>query len=374
MRVGILGAGQLGRMLALGGYPLGARFTFLDGKADAPGAQVGKIVLGGFDEPEKIAELARRVDVLTFDVENVPARAVREAGVEALCRPNLAALETGQDRVAEKQSFEALGIPVAPWRAIETADELLAALDELGLPAVLKRRRLGYDGRGQRFIRRREEALEAFGELGGGDLILEAFVEFEREVSMLGVRAASGETRFYPLSENRHDNGILRLSRAPSAPEELAASAREHVGRLMEHFDYVGVLAVEFFVCGGQLYANETAPRVHNSGHWTIEGAVTSQFENHIRAVLDLPLGDTGCVGVSAMANLIGEMPSTPALLAIPGLHLHDYGKSSRPGRKLGHATLVAPDEEALAKPLASLLALAWPAAQARTSAEIVEC
>lgn len=363
-KVGILGAGQLGRMLALAGYPLGARFTFLDAKPDSPGAQVGEIIVGGFDEPTKIAELARRVDVLTFDVENVPAAAVREAGAEALCRPGLAALETGQDRVAEKRCFEALGIPVAPWRAVDSRVDLAAALDDFGLPAVLKRRRLGYDGRGQRLIRRREEADAAFAALGGKDLILEAFVAFEREVSMLGVRAPDGATAFYPLSENRHDTGILRLSRAPAGPEELAAEARDYVGRLLAHFDYAGVLAVEFFVQDGALLANETAPRVHNSGHWTIEGAVTSQFENHIRAITGLPLGETHAVGTAAMANLIGEMPATADLLAVPGLHLHDYGKSARAGRKLGHATLVAPDNDALAEPLARLLALAWPEAK----------
>lgn len=360
-RVGILGAGQLGRMLALAGYPLGATFTLLDAKPDSPGGQVGDMVLGGLDEAERIAELARQVDVLTFDVENVPATALREAEVEAMCRPNPAALETGQDRVAEKRAFEALDIPVSPWRAVETAAEVRAALDELGLPAVLKRRRLGYDGRGQRFIRSREDVPGAFEELGGGDLILEACVDFEREASMLGVRAQSGETRFYPLSENQHDNGILRLSRAPAGPEELAASARDYVGRLLAHLDYVGVLAVEFFVCDGRLFANETAPRVHNSGHWTIEGCVTSQFENHIRAVLGLPLGETRNVGAAAMVNLIGEMPATEDLLAIPGLHLHDYGKSPRPGRKLGHATLVSGEPDAIAGPLQALLDLAWP-------------
>lgn len=360
-RVGILGAGQLGRMLALAGYPLGTRFTLLDGKPDAPGAQVADFVQGGLGEPEKIAELARQVDVLTFDVENVPGAALREAGVEALCRPGLAGLETGQDRKAEKSTFEKLGIPVGPWRAIESRDELEAALEEFGLPAVLKRRRLGYDGRGQRFIRTLAEAPGAFEELGGGDLVLEALMPFEREVSMLGVRSAAGEMRFYPLSENQHDNGILRLSRAPAGPPELAATARDYVGRLLEHFDYVGVLAVEFFVRDGKLFANETAPRVHNSGHWSIEGAVTSQFENHIRAVLGLPLGDTDAVGEAAMVNLIGTMPATEALLAIPGLHLHDYGKSERPGRKLGHATLAARDADALEQPLERLLALAWP-------------
>lgn len=361
MKVGVLGAGQLGRMLALAGYPLGARFTFLDKSPGAPAAQVGDIVLGGLDDPEKIAELAKRVDVLTFDVENIPAVALREAGVEHLCRPGPLALETGQDRLLEKRCFESLGIPVAPYRPVDTLEDLGQSIEALGLPGVLKKRRLGYDGRGQRFIHRKEEAAEAFKYLGGEDLILEAFVPFEREVSMIGARRPNGESRLYPLSENRHYEGILRFSRAPTTPPELARHAGDYLTRLLKHFDYVGVLAVEFFVRDGKLLANEMAPRVHNSGHWTIEGSVTSQFENHVRAVLDLPLGDTEAVGESAMANLIGEMPPTRELLSIPGLHLHDYGKGPRPKRKLGHATLVARDSEHLAAPLERLLDLAWP-------------
>jgi len=360
MQVGILGAGQLGRMLALAGYPLGARFTFLDRKPGGPAAQVGDIIEGGFDEPAHIAEVAKKVDVLTFDVENVPASAVREAGVEHLCRPGLAALEAAQDRHAEKQCFQGLDIPVPPYRTVDSREDLDAAIEAVGLPAVLKRRRLGYDGRGQRFIHRREEAGEALEELGGGDLTLEAFVPFDREVSMIGVRTPAGETAFYPLSENRHDQGILRVSQAPARGAATAGVARDYVERLLHHLDYVGVLAVEFFEAGGELLANEMAPRVHNSGHWTIEGAVTSQFENHIRAVLDLPLGLTEPTGAAAMANLIGTMPATRDLLAIPGLHLHAYGKSERPGRKLGHATLVARDEAGLEARLNRLLELAW--------------
>ncbi len=361
MKVGVLGAGQLGRMLALAGYPLGARFTFLDTKPDAPAAQVGDIVIGNLDDPAKIAELAGKVDFLTFDVENIPAEALREAGVEHLCRPGPLALETGQDRLLEKRCFESRGIPVAPYRAIDTLEDLKGGIQELGLPGVLKKRRLGYDGRGQRFIHDEAEIAEAFEYLGGGDLILEAFVPFEREVSMIGARRPNGDTRLYPLSQNRHHEGILRVSRAPATPPELEQQAGDYVTRLLEHFDYVGVLAVEFFVREGKLLANEMAPRVHNSGHWTIEGCVTSQFENHVRAVLDLPLGETDAVGEAAMVNIIGEMPPTPELLAIPGLHLHDYGKGPRPKRKLGHATLVARDADQLAGPLERLLDLAWP-------------
>ncbi|HEX5314211.1 MAG TPA: 5-(carboxyamino)imidazole ribonucleotide synthase, partial [Gammaproteobacteria bacterium] len=352
MKIGVLGAGQLARMLALAGYPLGARFRFLGRGREAPAGPLGELVIGDFSDPAKIAELAQGADVLTFDVENIPADAVRAAGAERLCRPGLLALETGQDRLAEKSCFEALGIPVAPWRRVDSRADLDAAVADLGLPFMLKARRLGYDGRGQRLIRKPDEAPAAFAALGARALIAEAFVAFDREVSMLGVRAADGTTAFYPLCENQHTDGILRVSRAPAADAELSRLARDYVGRLLARLEYVGVLAVEFFLCDGRLLANEMAPRVHNSGHWTIEGTVCSQFENHLRAVLGLPLGLTTALGNTAMVNLIGEMPDAAALLAIPGLHLHSYGKDPRPGRKLGHATLVADDPQQLAGPL----------------------
>ncbi len=358
MRIGVLGAGQLGRMLALAGYPLGVHCVFLDRNSDAPTAGLGRLMVGGFDQPERLAELAGEVEVLTFDVENVPAAALRAAGVEPLCRPGLLALETAQDRLAEKRCFESLEIEVAPYRTVDSAADLQAALKTVGYPAVLKTRRLGYDGRGQRFIHHPEQAAAALRELGGIDLILEGFVPFEREVSLLGVRSPRGAMAFYPLSENHHAQGILRLSRSPAPNSALAETAREKVERLLVHFDYAGVLAVEFFESEGRLIANEMAPRVHNSGHWSIEGAVTSQFENHIRAILDLPLGRTDALGSSAMVNLIGEIPALGDLLAIPGLHLHTYDKAARERRKLGHATLVAPDDQSLEIPLKQLLRL----------------
>lgn len=339
--IGIVGAGQLGRMLALAGYPLGLKFVFLDKSPDAPGGQVGEIITGAFDQAEKIAALASRVDLLTYDVENVPASALAGLPEDKPFLPPVAALAAGQDRLAEKQLFRALKIPTPRFRPVQTMLELEQAIQEIGYPAVLKTRRLGYDGRGQRLIRSPAELGSAFNALCGVPLIVEEFIAFEREVSAIGVRNRRGETAFYPLAENRHAEGILRLSLAPYADRKLTAQARTYLRRVLEHFDYAGVLTIEFFVKNGRLIANETAPRVHNSGHWTIEGAVTSQFENHIRAILDLPLGDTAPLGYAAMVNFIGTLPPLASVLRIPGAHFHDYGKEPRPGRKLGHATLV---------------------------------
>ncbi|MBW3568198.1 MAG: 5-(carboxyamino)imidazole ribonucleotide synthase, partial [Proteobacteria bacterium] len=290
-RVGIVGAGQLGRMLALSGYPLGLRFVFLDKSADAPGGQVGDIILGEFGDPEKLRELSERVDVVTFDVENIPVDAVK-AGVTRPFRPTVALLEKAQDRLLEKELVRSLDIPTPAFAPVDSLDSLRAAIDTIGLPAVLKTRRLGYDGKGQRVLRKESDAEPAFEALGNVPLILEGFVDFDREVSIIGVRSVSGEVRFYPLSENTHSEGILRHSIAPYEDHALQGMAERHLERLMNSFDYSGVLTIEFFESKGKLIANEIAPRVHNSGHWTIEGSVTSQFENHIRAILDLPLGD----------------------------------------------------------------------------------
>lgn len=356
-RVGIVGAGQLGRMLALAGYPLGLRFVFLDKSADAPGGQVGDIILGEFGDAEKLRELSERVDVVTFDVENVPVDAVRE-GVTKPFRPTVELLEKAQDRLLEKELFRSLDIPTPAFAAVESLDDLRAAAERIGLPAVLKTRRLGYDGKGQRVIRSEADFEPALEAIGGVPLILESFVAFDREVSIIGVRNVSGEVRFYPLSENTHREGILRHSIAPYEDHGLQGLAERHLERLLNAFDYAGVLTIEFFESGGKLIANEIAPRVHNSGHWTIEGAVTSQFENHVRAILDLPLGDTAANGYAAMVNFIGSMPPLEAVLEIPGAHYHSYGKSPRPGRKLGHATLTSQSRAELLTRLEHLLQL----------------
>lgn len=348
--VGIIGGGQLGRMLALAGYPLGIQSLLLADDAKSPGAQVAEVLIGGLDNAQQIAVLAKRVDVLTYEIENVPAAAL--AGLPAITplRPPLAALTTGQDRLLEKQMFNALHIPTTRFRTVDSMPDLQAAVQTTGYPAMLKTRKLGYDGRGQRVIRSPGDLGSAFNAIGGAPLILEEFIEFDREVSLVSVRDVRGATAFYPLSENHHREGILRLSLAPCPNHtRLQATAERYLKRILQQLDYVGTFTVEFFVKGNRLYANETAPRVHNSGHWTIDGAVTSQFENHLRAILGLPLGSTAALGYSAMINFIGEMPPLETVLKIPGAHYHDYGKEPRPNRKLGHATLVCKTRKELA-------------------------
>jgi len=343
MTVGIVGAGQLGRMLALAGYPLGLDFLCLDPAADAPGGQVAPLLHGAFTDRRLLARLARECEVLTFDWENVPAaslRALKRAHGARICPP-VAALATGQDRAAEKRLFEALRIPTTRWRAVSTRAQFSAALAAIGLPGVLKTRRLGYDGKGQAVIRTSADAERAWQQLGGAALLYEEMVPFDCEVSVIGARSVRGEIAVYPLCGNVHAQGILRLTRAPYGPRAWHARAARHLTRMLRHFRYTGILTIEFFVHRGRLIANEIAPRVHNSGHWSIEGAVTSQFENHLRAILDLPLGSTRATGHSAMINLIGAIPPRARLLRHPGVHLHDYGKAPRPGRKVGHLTVV---------------------------------
>jgi 5-(carboxyamino)imidazole ribonucleotide synthase len=353
-RVGIVGAGQLGRMLALAGYPLGIDCTLLDRTADTPGAQVAASVQGALDDPDALARLASAVDVVTLEIENVAV-----APLEALAKsidvfPPPRAVAAAQDRLAEKTLFRSLGIPTAEFVTIDSeADAPRAA--KLGWPALLKTRRMGYDGRGQRMVRSEQELAAAWRELGGVPSIVEALVKFEREVSLIAVQGARDERAFYPLSENVHRDGILATTVAPFVDATLQQQAEAWLTAIMSTLDYRGVLTVEFFHTSGGLVANEMAPRVHNSGHWTIEGAETSQFENHLRAVLGWPLGDTRPRGHAAMLNLIGALPARDTVLAIPGAHLHDYGKEPRPGRKVGHCTLVDPDRTRLLERLDAL-------------------
>ena len=353
--IGILGGGQLGRMLALAGYPLGLRFRFLDPAAEAPAEQVAERISGAYEDIVALEQFAPGLDLVTYEFENVPVETSRFLGQRLPVLPPAEALEAAQDRVVEKSFFRKAGLATAPFEAVEGRQELAAAVGRLGLPAVLKTRRYGYDGKGQFLLREPDDVARAWDKLGGVPLVLEGFVSFEREVSLLAVRSRSGEVAFYPLVENHHRDGMLRLSLAPAPglTPELQAEAEDHGRRVLEGLNYVGVLAIEFFQVaatdgGGRLRANEMAPRVHNSGHWTIEGAETSQFENHLRAILGLPLGSTAPRGHSAMLNLIGRIPESSTLLALPGAHLHDYGKTPRPGRKLGHLTLRADDAETL--------------------------
>lgn len=362
MTIGIVGGGQLGRMLALAGYPLGLDFLFLDRSDDTPGGQVAPSLVGEFTDKRLLRALAARSEVITFDWENISVESLRALGRSAKIAPPLAALAVSQDRIAEKRLFEKLSIPTTRYAAVDSPASLERALRDVGLPGVLKTRRLGYDGKGQAVVQDRAAAFAAFERLQGAGLIYEEFVPFDFEVSIIGARSARGEIAIYPLNRNRHRDGILRLTRAPWDAASLQRNAAKHLQRLLEHFRYVGVLNVEFFVRAGRLYANETAPRVHNSGHWTIEGAATSQFENHLRAILGLPLGSTAARAHVAMINLIGTMPARDAVLGMPEAHWHDYGKQPRPGRKLGHVTVLASSatkRDALARQLLRRIDLA---------------
>jgi len=341
LNVGIVGAGQLGRMMALAGYPLGIRCCFLDRSADAPAAQVAPILTGGLEDPLLLARLASRSDVLTFDWENISGQAL--APIESLTRvrPPRAALEVSQDRLHEKALFKRLKIPVAEHAAVDSRKDLAEAVRKLGIPGVLKTRRMGYDGKGQFVIRRPEDLDQAWGSLGAAGLIYETFQNFSREISLLAARSPVGEVVYYPLSANTHGGGILRYGIAPYASRALERTAKIYMKRVLSALEYSGVLAIEFFVVKGRLIANEMAPRVHNSGHWTIEGCVTSQFENHLRAICGLPLGSTRPLGHTAMINFLGGMPDRERLLRIEGLAFHDYGKEPRAGRKVGHCTIL---------------------------------
>jgi 5-(carboxyamino)imidazole ribonucleotide synthase len=341
MTIGVLGAGQLGRMMALAGYPLAQQFLFLDREAGTPANQVGPSLVGEFTDPKLLDEMAARCEVVTFDWENVPAAALERLASRTRIAPPALALATAQDRLLEKILFTKLGIPTNSCMAVDSLADLRKATTDIGLPGVLKTRRMGYDGKGQFVLRQPSDVDIAWQKLGKEPLLYEQFIAFDYEVSAIGVRGLGGEMAMYPLNRNLHRDGILRLTRAPWKSPRLEAAARRHMYRVLKHFDYCGVLAIEFFVRRGRLIANEMAPRVHNSGHWTIEGAITSQFENHVRAVAGLPLGDTRAIGHSAMINLIGALPPREALLRERGLHLHDYGKLPRPGRKLGHLTIV---------------------------------
>jgi 5-(carboxyamino)imidazole ribonucleotide synthase len=334
--VGCIGGGQLGRMLALAGAPLDVRFRFLDPSAEACAGDVGDLLVGAYDDPELLDRLADGADAVTYEFENVPVESARRVAAV----PETRALEQGQDRLVEKQLFASLGIATARF----------GTLEETGFPALVKSRRLGYDGKGQRRVESHETI--------GRDELAEELVAFDRELSIVAVRGRDGDTRFYPLAENEHRGGILAVSRAPAA-DAPQAQAEGIATKLLDALGYVGVLAVELFDVGGTLLANEFAPRVHNTGHWTIDGAVTSQFENHVRAVLGRPLGSTGALGESVMVNLVGEVPPLESLLAVPGAHVHLYGKKPRAGRKLGHVTLVDADDGSSARVLA-LAESAW--------------
>lgn len=369
MNIGILGGGQLGRMIALAGYPLGLRFRFFDPVDEACVDPLAERVRGAWDDGEALARFADGLDVVTYEFENVPVETVRALGALGVAvLPGARALEVSQDRVAEKQFLNAQGVATAPFAAVDSEAALREAVAHLGLPAVLKTRRGGYDGKGQIVLRTAQDVTTAWAEIGEVPLILEGFVAFQRELSIVAARDRAGNVACYPLVQNVHRDGILRLTFAPAT--EVSAALQERAERwvhaVLDALDYVGVIAIELFEYDGDLVANEMAPRVHNSGHWSIDGAVTSQFEQHVRAVAGLPLGSTAPRGASLMVNVIGTLPDAARVAAVEGAHLHLYDKEPRAGRKIGHVTLNAPDASTLAARVSALAsAMAFEAAEA---------
>ena len=360
MSLGIVGGGQLARMLILAGARLGLRFKVYDPSPDACAGQLAPLTCGAFADANALMAFARDLDVLTFDFENVPASTLSALETQINISPNPRALAMTQDRLSEKQAFSALGIPIAPYAAVASADELRAAIDALGVPGILKTRTLGYDGKGQARILRAEDAQQTWENLALAPCVYESIVPFTRELSIVAVRsqngAAGSDFCAYPLVQNIHSSGILAVSIAPAQhAEALNKLAIGYARQVAEAFDYVGTFALEFFELNGALVLNEMAPRVHNSGHWSIEGAECSQFENHVRAIAGLPLGSTAVRQPSVMLNWIGEMPPANPHLKIQGLAWHDYGKSARVGRKVGHATICAPDFAELRRRLLTL-------------------
>lgn len=348
MNIGVLGAGQLGRMLALAGYPLGFRFRFFDPTPAASAGQLSEQHTGRYDDQAVLDRFAAGLDVVTFEFENVPVEAVRFLETLVPVYPPAEALEVAQDRLTEKSFFRDSGVPTMDFATIDTEHDVSRAIQITGLPAVLKTRRLGYDGKGQAVVQTEGELRDAVLDMSGSGLLLEAFVPFKRELSIISVRDRSGVIISYPLVENVHREGILRRSTAPAlnVPVSIQQAAERYASEIMQRLEYVGVLAIEFFEVEDGLLANEMAPRVHNSGHWTIEGSETSQFENHLRAVAGLPLGSTASVGHAVMLNIIGNFPDLAEILAVRGAHAHLYGKEPRAGRKLGHVTVRSNDRD----------------------------
>jgi 5-(carboxyamino)imidazole ribonucleotide synthase len=358
MKVGILGGGQLARMIALAGYPLGIRFIFLDPSVGACATTLGDHLHGDYHNETLLAELAKRADVVTYEFENVPANVAEFLAAHTNVYPAPNALAVAQDRLVEKDFLNEIGIPTALYQAVDSLSNLQQAMQRIGYPAILKTRTQGYDGKGQSILRSASDLHSSWQKLDGLSAIVEGFVAFSREVSIIAVRSVSGELAFYPLSENVHREGILRVSES-CENDSMQAKAEDYVTKLLTSLNYVGVIALELFEVNDELIANEFAPRVHNSGHWTIEGAETSQFENHLRAILDLPLGSTKSVGKTAMVNFIGGKPESERVLAIENTHLHLYGKASRKGRKVAHATVRAVNHDTLEPLKKKLIALA---------------
>lgn len=361
MKIGILGGGQLARMLALSGYPLGLQFIILDPSKDAGATGLGKHLHGHYDEQKLLTTLAKEADIITYEFENIPAEVALFLAERTQVYPEPNALSIAQDRVQEKNFFQQLNIPTADFAPIARLEDLQQAMQSMAYPAILKSRKMGYDGKGQIVLTVAEQLTKAWDAIQNVAAIVESFVPFQREVSIVAARRISGEVVFYPLSENVHRQGILRFSQC-CQNDNLQNQAQDYMQRILDKLDYVGVIALELFDVNGKLLANEFAPRVHNSAHWTIEGAETSQFENHLRAIVDLPLGATQARGHAGMVNFIGEQPTIDRVLAIPHTHIHLYNKATRKNRKVAHATVRTDDAKQYSQSLQRLLELAQAA------------
>jgi len=356
-RIGVLGAGQLGRMLAISGYPLGQKFGFYGMNDDEPSALLGHMHKQSNDT-DSLNQLVEFADVMTYESENTSVEQVREIAKTTPVFPAEKSLYMSQHRGREKGLFDQLSIPCAPYQIVDSLDSLKLAVDEIGLPAILKTTTEGYDGKGQFVLKDEEQIDQAWSEIGERELILEGFVDFQRELSIVAVRNANNEHVYYPLVQNVHHEGILRYTIAPAreVSAEIQQQAEKYMQSLLDELEHVGVLTLEVFETVDGLVANEMAPRVHNSGHWTIEGAYTSQFENHVRAITGMPLGDTSPrQPLAAMINIIGETGPVDKVLKMPNAFLHLYDKQERVGRKLGHINLLGVDEDSLYKDIQTL-------------------
>lgn len=356
--IGMLGGGQLGLMLASAALPLGIRTVFLEDAPNSPARLLGKVY-----SSEQFDDFAASCDIFTLEFENTPLKSAQYLQDNKNLYPPANALYIAQDRLNEKNLFNELGIQTVPFMAVNSKADIETAAQQMGLPLVLKTTRGGYDGKGQFVVKTAEQFDEAWAELGEATkhapLIAEGFINFLREVSIIAVRGQNGEIRYYPLVQNEHHQGILARTTVPAPnSDDLTAQAQDNIKKLLEHLNYVGVLTLELFVTPDGLLANEIAPRVHNSGHWSIEGAVCSQFENHMRAVAGLPLGDTAVVKPSVMLNVIGQYPDLAQVLAVDGVHVHNYDKEEREGRKIGHITVMPTDSRQLEATVAKVVAL----------------
>ncbi len=357
MKIGILGAGQLGRMLALSGYSLNHQFGFSGNATDDPAALLGHMFVKK-NNPNNIDSLVKFADVITFESENTDVGIVKKINKKIPVYPNEKSLFTTQHRGREKTLFNHLNIPCAPYQMVNSKEDLQVAVETIGLPAILKTATEGYDGKGQFLIHKVSQITKAWKSMNGVESILEEFVNFKRELSLIAVRGIDNDHKYYPLVENTHYDSILRLTIAPAQniDKKVQETARHYMQILLDEMDYVGTLTIELFETENGLVVNEMAPRVHNSGHWSIEGANTSQFENHIRAITGMPLGDTTPTHpFCAMINIIGQLKDIDVVLKMPNAHLHLYDKSERKNRKLGHINITANSQTELEDSIAKL-------------------